>query len=204
MEQGTEEWRKARMGMPSASRLDAILAEGKGGAMAATYEDYLYEVVLERITGIPYEQYHSVYMDDGKDNEDLARTEYEARFGVMVELHPGKESKIIPGFWASPDGLLPSLKKGMEIKCKKSKNHMKAIMRGLVERPHILQMTGNLLVFDEFDAWDYVSFDPSFPENLRMWVRTFPKEELPIAQVMVGIENFLRDADALEKTLRAA
>ena len=92
MIQGTEEWRMARLGKPSASRISDMLAEGKAGAMATTREDYLYELACERLTGKPYEMFHRVpsWIEDGTENEALARGTYEVRTGQMVKSIQGK------------------------------------------------------------------------------------------------------------------
>jgi hypothetical protein len=201
MIQGTPEWRQARCGMASASRISDMLAQGKGNAPSATREDYLYEVVCERITGIPYESFHSAKMDDGTRNEDLARTAYEAKYGVMVIEDGGREHPNIPGFWASPDGLLPP-DGGVEIKCPMTKKHVKTVSTGIVDRPYLLQTTGNVMVFSA-KWWDFISFDPALPEKLGLYVLRFNRDALPIAEATDGIIQFLRDADALEKQLRA-
>jgi len=201
MIQGTDEWRKARCGMASASRISDMLAQGKGGAPSLTREDYLYEVVCERLTGIPYESFHSAKMDDGTRNEDLARTAYEGKYGVMVIEDGGREAKTIPGFWASPDGLL-SPDGGVEIKCPMTKKHIKTVSTGIVDRAYLLQMAGNVIVYDA-DWWDFISFDPALPETLGLYVLRFQREALPVGEARAGIIQFLQDAEALEKQLRA-
>ena len=202
MIQGSDEWRMAKLFHPSASRINAILAEGKGSEMATAREDYLYELACENITGIPYEQFHRIpsWIEDGKENEALARGTHEARTGLMVTEHPGKCDGPIPGFWASPDGLiLPN--GGLETKCPKTKKHMKTIRTGKIDTAYLYQMTGNLIVF-EADWWDFVSFDPALPDNLCYWSKRFYRKDLPVKLVTDGIIQFMKELDALTEDLK--
>jgi len=202
MIQGTDEWRMARLFKPSASRIADMLAEGKGSAMATTREDYMYELACECLTGIPYEKFHRVpsWIEDGTENEALARGTYEARTGHIVTEHPGKDDGPIPGFWSSPDGLiLPS--GGLEVKCPKTKKHFKTMMTGKVDTPYIYQMTGNLINY-EADWWDFVSFDPALPDNLCYWCKRFTRAELPVDMVTDGIKRFMAELDELTDKLR--
>ena len=202
MIQGSDEWRAARLGKPSASRISDMLAEGKGSAMATTREDYLYELACERLTGIPYEQFHRApsWIEDGTENEALARGTYEVRTFQIVTEHPGKDDGPIPGFWSSPDGLiLPG--GGLEVKCPKTKKHFKTMMTGKVDSGYIYQMTGNLINF-EADWWDFVSFDPALPDNLCYWCKRFTRAELPVDIVTQGIKQFMAELDELTEKLR--
>lgn len=204
MIQGSDEWRAARLGKPSASRIADMLAEGRGSAMATTREDYLYELACERLTGVPYEQFHRApsWIEDGKENEALARGTYEVRTGLIVTEHPGKDDGPIPGFWSSPDGLVIANNGGMEAKCRKTKNHLKTMRTGKVETPYIYQMTGNLINF-EADWWDFVSYDPALPDNLCYWCKRFYRADLPVDLVTQGIKQFMKELDELVLNLKA-
>ena len=201
MKQGTDEWRAARLGKITASRLDAVLSEGRGGNPSKTREDYLYEIVCERLTGKPYETFHSFAMDDGNNNENEARTCYEAEYGVMVIEDGGMICPAITDFWASPDGLIGD-DGGLEIKCPKTKKHIETMNKKVVDTGYIYQMTGNLIVYGR-KWWDFESFDPALPDNIKMFVMRFNKDDLPVKKVLEGIDQFRRDLDATEKKLRS-
>ena len=51
VEQGTDEWKKLRLGYVSASNLDAVMAKGKAGAESVTREKYKTRLAIERLTG---------------------------------------------------------------------------------------------------------------------------------------------------------
>lgn len=64
-EQGEADWQALRMGIPTASRFSAILAEGKDGEASKTRDTYMRALAGEIITGIPCETFSSDAMDRG-------------------------------------------------------------------------------------------------------------------------------------------
>ena len=103
MEQGSEAWHDARVGLPTASNFSAILANGRGGAPSKTRLTYLRKLAGERITGQPAENYTNAHMDRGKAMEAEARALYEFTAGVEVERVGLIKNH---GAGASPDGLV--------------------------------------------------------------------------------------------------
>lgn len=201
MEQRAEEWRMARLGHLGASRLGEALAEGRNGAPSATREDLLYELAAEHISGIPYENFHSRFMEDGIENEPMARAEYEGLTGHIVTEHLGMEWSVNPRFWCSPDGLIGN-DGGIEIKCPKTKNHFKN-MSGKIDVKYLYQMAGLCLVFDR--QWcEFVSYDPALPSNLCIYIKRFTRAELPIDFVRDGVIRFIDDLESLESRLMNA
>jgi len=197
VEQRSDEWRELRLGHLGASRLGDALAEGRNGQPSATREDLLYELLSERLSGKPYENFHSRYMEDGIENEPFARAEYEARTDAIVTEHPGKEWSVNRGFWASPDGLIGEVG-GVEIKSPKTKNHLKTMATGVINTGYLYQMAGNILVFDR-EWWDFVSYDPALPDDLCIYIKRFYRDELPVDKVRDGILRFLDDLESLER-----
>lgn len=188
MKQRSFEWKQARLGKPSASNLDKICAEGRGGKQSSTREDYLYDLAIERMTGIPRETINTEWMDRGVELEAMARAEYEIELGLIVDEDGGKENL---GLWASPDGLV-SLDGSIEIKCPKPKNHIKNIIDG-IDRGYMLQMAGVMLVYAR--QWcDFISFCPDFPESLRIHVFRVTWENL--ADVKITKEYIIENVRA--------
>src|SRR5580700_8580797 len=56
-EQGTDEWRKARAGIPTASRFSDVLAQGQG----KTRRKYMMELLGERLTGEPMAEFSNAH-----------------------------------------------------------------------------------------------------------------------------------------------
>ena len=115
MNQGTPEWLAARAGHATASRFKDVLAKIKTGE-AATRRAYRWQLVTERLTGMPCESYTNAAMEWGHLQESSARLAYEAHTGEFVDetgllLHPE-----VQWVGASPDGLVGA-EGGVEIKC---------------------------------------------------------------------------------------
>ena len=114
-EQGTPEWRAARAGRVTASRIDDVLAKIKTGE-AASRRDYRCQIIAEILTGNPQDDgYVNAEMQWGIDHEELARSAYEVSRNVLVDqigfvVHPAIERA-----GASPDGLIGNAL--VEIKC---------------------------------------------------------------------------------------
>jgi hypothetical protein len=75
-EQRSEEWFRARMGIPTASEFKTILAKGRDGGASKTRRGYLLRLAGEIITGEPQESYTNANMDRGRVMEDEARYYY--------------------------------------------------------------------------------------------------------------------------------
>ena len=84
MQQGSEEWLAIRCGRVTGSRVHDIVATTKSGGFAASRENYLSELVYERLTGVPSEQYVNAAMEDGSRREPAARLAYALKLGVEV------------------------------------------------------------------------------------------------------------------------
>lgn len=200
--QGTDEWKASRVGRVGCSRLGDVLAEGRTkGQPSATRRNYMADLLCERLTGEWTESFYSDDMRRGIEMEPFARSEYEARNGVMVITDGGREHPTIKGFGCSPDGLVGD-DGGIEIKCPKKANHLDTFMNGTVKLDYIYQMAGAVIIYDRA-WWDFVSYHPSFPENLRLFQKRFYREDLPIQKVTDGVVRFLAELEELENKVRS-
>lgn len=201
MLQRSAEWMAAKCGKVGCSRLGDVLAFSKrnGEALQARI-DYMMELLCERMTGQNAEHFKSDAMEWGTEYEPLARTEYEARQGLMVDEDGGQEHPRIPGFWCSPDGLIDDLG-GLEIKCPNTATHIETLLNGTINPRYIYQMAGGCAVYNRA-WWDFVSYDPRLPADLGFYCRRFTREELPVAEVESGVERFLTELAELEERLR--
>ena len=105
MEQRTEEWFAARCGKVTASRVADIIAKTKTG-YSTSRENYLAQLVCERMTGKPAESYSNSAMQWGTDQEPFARAAYEAAKNVLVDELGFATHPTISMAGASPDGLV--------------------------------------------------------------------------------------------------
>ena len=61
----------------------------------------------------------------------------------------------------SPDGLIPNLRKGLEIKCPQMKTHIKYLLQGGVPQEYLIQVQSALWVTG-YETWDFVSYCPEY------------------------------------------
>lgn len=160
-EQGTEEWLTARLGIPTATGIKNIVTAN--GQKSSAWHSYIAELIAESVEGIS-EGYKSAAMERGNQFEPRARMAYEfATDNDVIQvggvyLNEQKELMI------SPDGLIPSLKKGLEIKCPKMKTHIKYILEGGVPSEYIIQVQSALWVTG-YETWDFVSYCPEYQKQ---------------------------------------
>jgi putative phage-type endonuclease len=200
MQQRTEEWWSARCGRVTASKVKDVMAKGRGGAPSATRQNYMMQLLCERLTGKREEGFTSAAMQRGTDLEPIARSAYEFSAGVMtVEtgliLHP-----LIEGFGASPDGLVGD--RGMlEIKCPNTAQHIAVLQSGSHDSSYDWQMLAQLACADR-DWVDFVSFDDRLPEELQYACFRFERDEARIRQMETEIKLFLEELAELERDMR--
>ena len=185
--QGTDEWLQARLGHATASRFRDILATVKSGE-AAVRRAYRADLVVELLTGLPTKYFVSSAMAQGTEREPIARSEYEARLGRFVtEVGFVKHPSLRIG--ASPDGLVDD--GGIEIKCPERANHLAylSLPKGQCPPEYRAQVQGNMWL-TERSWWDFISFNPDFPESMRLLVRRVPRDEGFIASLAGEVAHF--------------
>ena len=201
MAQGSPEWLSARAGRVTGSRAKDVLATIKSGEAAAR-RDYRIELVTERLTGQPPDEgFVSKDMQRGTELEPEAFAAYEAETGMLVRRTGFIEiDNLMVG--CSLDGDVDNLAGIIEIKCPKSATHFRYLSNDKAPAEHRAQMLHNTWVTGA--AWcDFVSYDPRFPEGLRLVIRrvTFALEE--IAAYSDTVTAFLAEVDRAELAARS-
>ena len=189
MEQGTEEWLKARLGKATASMISDILAGGKG-LVKANYETQL---IAERLTGEVPEHFTSPAMEWGTLKEPEARLAYELRTGNRVMTAGFVDHHNISMAGASPDGLIDA--DGLiEIKCPNTKTHLKLLDDGKINRKYLYQMLWQMACTKR--TWcDFVSYDPRLPSNLRLKIIRVVPNGTEIEDLEENVLKFLEGVD---------
>ena len=190
--QRTEEWFAARCGKVTASRVADIIAKTKTG-YSTSRDNYLAQLVCERMTGKPAESYSNSAMQWGTDQEPFARAAYEAAKDVLVDelgfaIHP-----TIEGAGASPDGLVGEF--GLvEIKCPNTATHIDTLLTQTVPTKYITQMQWQMACTQRH--WcDFVSFDPRMDEGLQLFIKRVEYDPIYVAQLEKEVINFLMDVE---------
>jgi len=191
MEQRTEEWFAARCGKVTASRVADIIAKTKTGA-SASRDNYLAQLVCERMTGKPAESYSNAVMQWGTDTEPFARAAYEARMDLLVTEVGFIDHPWITMSGASPDGLA---NEGMvEIKCPNTATHIDTLLSQTVPAKYITQMMWQMACADR--PWaDFVSFDPRLPERHQLFIKRINYDPEMVNMLENSIIQFLGDVD---------
>ena len=157
IEQGTDAWFQARLGKATGSRIADIVAKTKTG-YSTSRENYMAQLICERMTGKVAESYSNSAMQWGTETEPLARAAYEVKTGLTVNQIGFVDHPSILMTGASPDGLVGD--SGMiEIKCPNTATHIETLLSGKVPTKYLTQMTWQMCCTGRH--WtDFVSYDP--------------------------------------------
>ena len=192
MEQRTEEWFAARIGKVTASRVADVIAKTKSG-YSASRDNYMAQLICERLTGQQGESFTNAAMTWGTETEPLARSAFEAYADVMVEEvgfvpHPSIEMS-----GASPDGLV-GLFGMLEIKCPNTATHIDTLLSQTVPGKYITQMQWQMRCCER--QWcEFVSFDPRLPQDLQLFVKRVEFDPEYVAMLEKEVIQFLAELD---------
>lgn len=197
--QGSVEWKAARAGKATASRMTDVLAKIKSGEAAAR-RDYRAQLVAEILTGTPQDDgYVNAEMTWGIDNEPFAKGSYIVATGRDVDpvglvIHPRIDRSA-----ASPDGLT---REGLiEIKCPKTATHIQYLLAGEVPSKYQAQMLWQMACTER--PWcDFVSFDPRLPIELQLFVVRFHRDDTRIREMEAEVTVLLAEVDVMVAKLK--
>jgi len=200
IEQRTEEWFAARLGKVTASRVADLVGKTKTG-YSATRDNYMAQLVVERLTQTKAESYTNAAMQWGTDQEPFARAAYEAAQNVMVEEVGFVSHPTIEWAGASPDGLVGE--DGLvEIKCPNTATMIETLLSQKVPGKYFIQMQFQLACTGR--KWcDYVAFDPRMPAKAQMFVRRVDRDDEYIAHLEEEIAKFLVEVESQVQKLNA-
>ena len=192
MEQRTEEWFAARLGKVTASRVADVIAKTKSG-YSTSRDNYMAQLVCERLTGQQGESFTNAAMQHGTETEPLARSAYEAYADLMVEEVGFVQHPKIEMAGASPDGLV-GLFGMLEIKCPNTATHIDTLLSQSVPTKYITQMQWQMRCCER--QWcDYVSFDNRLPTELQLFVKRVEFDALYVATLEEEVNLFLKELD---------
>ena len=193
-EQGSPEWFRCRMGLPTSSEFACLLAKGKGGGESKTRRTYLRKLAGEIITGQPMENYTNAHMERGKAMEAEARDFY--AFLRDAELKPvgfiqNGRTGCSPDALVGEDGIL-------EIKTAFPHIGIEAIEGDAFPSEHYAQCQGALMVTGR--KWcDLTVYWPNLPVFIKRAIR----DEQYIADLAKSASEFNAELDALVKSVRS-
>jgi len=192
MDQGSESWFQVRIGKVTASRVADVIAKTKTG-YSASRDNYMAQLVCERLTGQKGESFTNAAMQHGTETEPLARAAYEALKDVLVDEVGFVPHPTIEMAGASPDGLVGD--DGLiEIKCPNTATHIETLLSQSVPGKYNTQMQFQMACTGR--QWcDFVSFDNRLPEELQLFVMRVPRDEVFIRLIESEIVQFIAELD---------
>jgi putative phage-type endonuclease len=201
IEQRTEEWFQQRLGKVTASRISDVIAKTKTG-VSTSRQNYLVQLVSERLTGKKGDSFVNQAMLDGIEREGAARELYMRTRGVSVTEVGFFDHPTIAMSGASPDGAVNAEEDGkyaglIEIKCPIETTHTNTLMSKSVPSKYIPQMQWQLACTGA--KWvDFVSYNPNFPEELQLFVARVDRDDTYIGELEAEVIKFL---DEVEQTI---
>ena len=193
-EQGSEEWLAARLGIPTATGFENIVTAT--GKKSASYIKYMAELIEESILG-GGDTFKSGFMERGNQLEPQARAAYEFLTGNDVIQVGGVYLNEDREIMVSPDGLIPSLKKGLEIKCPKMSTHIRYLLEGGVPAEYVIQVQANLWVTG-YETWDFVSYCPEYQKQT-LYLFTAARDEKLMKAFDEHIPQFVKTLKAYKE-----
>ena len=198
IEQRTEEWFQQRLGKVTASRISDVIAKTKTG-ISTSRQNYLIQLVSERLTGKKGDSFVNQAMLDGIERESAARAIYMLNRDVSVTEVGFFDHPVIKNSGASPDGAVNAEEEGkyaglIEIKCPIETTHTNTLMSKSVPSKYIPQMQWQLACTGA--KWvDFVSYNPNFPMELQLFVTRVDRDDTYIAELEAEVVKFLEEVE---------
>lgn len=207
IDQRSEQWFAERAGKITASRMSDVMLErdrepfksgprkGQPKPPPKALTDYAYQLAAERLTGRPRKQVKAAALQWGQDIEPAAVAAYQAETGELVELSGFVQHPAHAFIGASPDFLVAD-DGGGEIKSPESSEvHLETLLCGLPDE-HIEQIQGGLWVTGR-QWWDFVSYHPDFPADLRIYIQRVPRDDSYIEKLEAACLQMEADVQAI-------
>ena len=200
IEQRTDEWFQQRLGKVTASRISDVIAKTKTG-VSTSRQNYLVQLVSERLTGKKGDSFVNQAMLDGIERESAARELYMRTRGVSVTEVGFFDHPVIKNSGASPDGAVNAEEDGkyaglIEIKCPIETTHTNTLMSKSVPSKYIPQIQWQMASVSPNVKWcDFISFNPNFPDTMQLFVARVERDNAYIAELEAEVIKFLDEVD---------
>lgn len=210
-EQGSPEWLADRAGKVTASEMHTVMLprergeyksgprKGQPREQLKALADYAHQLAAERLTGKPRKQIKAPALAWGTELEPVAIGAYQAQTGEIVTRCGFVTHPVHAFIGASPDFLVNE-DGGGEVKCPESSEvHLATLLTGLPEE-HIEQIQGGLWVTGR-QWWDFISYHPDFPADLRLYVQRVERDEAFIAKLEAACLQLEADVQSILTTV---
>jgi putative phage-type endonuclease len=184
-------WWAARLGKVTASRVADVVAKTKSG-YSASRQNYLADLIVERLTGQKASNFSNAAMDWGVEQEPHARAAYSARTGELVEEAGFIDHPTIAMSGASPDNFVGE--GCVEYKSPNTATHLEYLLAGKPPEKYVTQMQWQMACTGKTFC-EFVSYDPRLPEHLQMLIVRVPRDDNRIAELEAEVRKFLAELD---------
>jgi hypothetical protein len=183
VEQGTPEFWRVRLGIPTASAFDKILTPVKA-ELSKSSRQYAYRLIAEKLLNMPTTgEVETDWMNRGKEMEPNAANQYS--FVEEVDLRPAGFFTTDDGLiGASPDRIVKGQPVAVEIKSPAPHTHVGYLL-GASTDGYKCQSQGQLMV-TEMDRVDLFSYHPMMPAAT---IRTH-RDEVYISKLKDALDQF--------------
>jgi hypothetical protein len=201
-QQGTDEWLDARLGLVTASELDALITpKWKVKDMDdAGPQTYLFRKLAEAWTCMQVQTFGSFAMEQGTVLEPQAFAWFELQNNCDVKkvgFIVGDDNRC----GCSPDGIIDTkqfdasgdnpLYHGLELKCPQPTNAVRYALAGELPPEYELQVHGSLYV-SGFKLWNFVSYSRHLPK----FHTVVDRDESKCAKISEALAGFYERFDA--------
>lgn len=192
-EQGTPEWKAARLGVITASNFKKVLTKGIGWQESKTRRGYMLELATEIIRGEAASSFGNYHTERGSEYEPVAAELYTLQTGNAII--PCGFIRNDEGFGYSPDGLVGD--DGLiEIKTKLAGLHAAVLLGDTVPKDHVDQVQGGLYVTGR--QWvDFVSYCPGLP----LFIKRVERDDDYILALEQELKMFKDELDEVVKRI---
>ena len=197
-EQRTGEWFASRAGCVTASKVDSIVSPTGQPRKTEGRQNYLHDLVVERITGAPTETYLSAAMERGNELEYEARRWYEIATGNKVVECGFVYGDETQRWGCSPDGLIAP-DRLLEIKCPEARRHVRTLLENRVPAHNVMQVQFQLYTLG-VASLDFESYWPGVDLRTGLWV-VEPDDKLHAA-FREFVPEFIEELDAAVDLVR--
>lgn len=171
--QGTTEWKRLRLGIPTASQFHRIVTPA--GKPSKSQELYRHDLLAERLLGEEMDGFENQnrWMLRGKEMELEAIAFYELQTGIDTEkvgiiLNAAKTAGASPDRLVGPQGMA-------EIKVCKPSTHIGYLLQdGSAYAEHRIQAQGQLWIAEDREYNDLLCYCPGLPHAIHRIYREEP------------------------------
>jgi hypothetical protein len=158
--QGEEDWLESRMGIPTASEIDALVTPLWKPRTGEGVETYIDTKLAELWLGHPLQSFNGGAMEQGKIKEDEAIPWHEFTYGRSIQ-RVGFVTDDEGTCGCSPDGMFEDWT-GIEIKCPQAHTHVGYLRKPGLPKAYAAQVQFSMFVTGS-RQWEFLSYCRGFP-----------------------------------------